>query len=616
LPLHLQRFKNEALAAAHLRHENIVPVHAVGQERGVHYYAMPFIDGQSLAELIGELRRLAGEPVSLPPAPRARPGPAAETTGAQGCLGALETRGGDASPMAAKSISRERASGSPKYFDWVAGLGRQAAEALEHAHQTGIVHRDIKPANLLLDARGQVRVTDFGLAQVSGDAGLTRTGEMLGTLRYASPEQVLARRGLVDHRSDIYSLGATLYELLTLRPIFEGRDRKELLRQVTDEEPVPPRSAAPAVPVELETIVLKAVSKEPGERYATAQELADDLQRFVDNRPIRARRPTLAERLRKRARRHPSVLSAGVVVLILWSLGSLVSTVMIAGAQERTKAEQRKAAAAYQGELQRAEEAEARFRLARRAVDELIQVSEQELADRPGMEALRKRLLESALVHYQEFIAQRRDDPAAQSELGETKARVEQILADLAVLRGAGQLRLLAQPAVLDDLRLSGGQRAKVKELSARIEAERLEWWRDFGRLSPNERGRRSLGRARANEAAVNAVLTPGQLARLRQIALQLQGPVAFREPDVVAALGLTAQQRERIRGLEEAYYVEVLGKIWPGGLPKELRQGTGEDGKPAIERVLALLTPGQARRWKEMTGEPFQGPTLFTLPS
>src|SRR5262249_32865233 len=155
-------------------------------------------------------------------------------------------------------ISRERSSGGRWYFDWVAGLGRQAALALEHAHQMGIVHRDIKPANLLLDARGQLWVADFGLAQFSSDTGLTLTGEVLGTLRYASPEQVLAKRGLVDHRSDVYSLGATLYELLTLKPLFDGRDRHELLRQIAGEEPRPPRSLDRAIPEELETILLKA----------------------------------------------------------------------------------------------------------------------------------------------------------------------------------------------------------------------------------------------------------------------------------------------------------------------------------------------------------------------
>ena len=158
--------------------------------------------------------------------------------------------GGEAT-LAATTISRERSADRRRYFDRVAGLGRQAALALEHAHQAGIVHRDVKPGNLLLDLRGQLWVTDFGLAQVTGDPGLTITGELLGTLRYASPEQVLARRGIVDHRSDVYSLGATLYELLTLRPPFDGprpqradpADRRRRARVPALPGPVDPRGA-------------------------------------------------------------------------------------------------------------------------------------------------------------------------------------------------------------------------------------------------------------------------------------------------------------------------------------------------------------------------------------
>ncbi len=248
---------------------------------------------------------------------------------------------------------------------------------------------------------------------------------------------------MVDHRSDVYSLGATLYELLTLRPIFEGRDRKELLRQIAEDDPRPPRSFAPSVPAELETVVLKALRKEPSERYQSAQELADDLQRFLDNRPIRARRPSPMELVRKWLRRHPSVAAAGVVILILLACGSLVSAALVRAEQDRTKAEQQKTEQAYRRERQRAEEAEARLRLARRSVDELIQVSEQELADRPGMEGVRKRLLRSALAYYQEIIAQRRDDPDAQADLLDTTRRVEKILADLAVLQAASKLYLL-----------------------------------------------------------------------------------------------------------------------------------------------------------------------------
>jgi eukaryotic-like serine/threonine-protein kinase len=160
-------------------------------------------------------------------------------------------------------------------------------------------------------------VTDFGLARMHTDARLTRTGDLVGTLRYMSPEQALAQPVGVDHRTDLYALGATLYELLTLEPAFPGRDRQELLRQIAFEEPKPPRRVNKAVPAELETIVLKALAKSPDERYATAQELADDLRRFLGDQPIRARRPSWLERARKWARRHrPVVCSAAVALLV------------------------------------------------------------------------------------------------------------------------------------------------------------------------------------------------------------------------------------------------------------------------------------------------------------
>src|SRR5438445_4256673 len=171
------------------------------------------------------------------------------------------------------------------FFRTVANLGVQAAEALEHAHQLGVIHRDIKPANLLVDAGGRLWITDFGLAHCQSQPGLTMTGDLVGTLRYMSPEQALAKRITVDARTDVYSLGATLYELLTLQPAYNGRNREEVLRQIAFEEPRPPRRLNKAVPAELETIVLKAMGKNPDERYATAQELADDLERYRQDEP-------------------------------------------------------------------------------------------------------------------------------------------------------------------------------------------------------------------------------------------------------------------------------------------------------------------------------------------
>ena len=267
------------------------------------------------------------------------------------------------------------------------------------------MHRDVKPGNLLLDLRGQLWVTDFGLARVTGDAGLTITGEMLGTLRYASPEQVLARRGIVDHRSDVYSLGATLYELLTLSAPFDGRDRNALIRQIADDEPVSPRSLEPSIPVELETIVLKSLRKEPADRYATAQDMAEDLDRFLGGRPIIARRPTAPERC--------GLVAAAPGARRVGRPGAdpTHGRLFRQRRPDPPRAGEDRSGLSAGASSGSADEAEARFRLARRAVDELIRASEEELAHRPGMEGLRRRLLGSALAYYREFIAERRQRP-------------------------------------------------------------------------------------------------------------------------------------------------------------------------------------------------------------
>jgi serine/threonine protein kinase len=327
-PRRLQRFVNEARAAACLHHTNIVPVYAVGSERGVHFFAMQQIEGQTLAAVLRELRAQAAVKPSAPGAAAeeqttALPVPPGEPAGAASTVpqAALSTAGGV---------------GNKEYVRAVARLGVQAAEALDYAHQLGVVHRDIKPGNLMVDVRGQLWVTDFGLAQFQreGEASLTQTGDLVGTLRYMSPEQALAKRVVIDHRTDVYSLGATLYELLTLQPVFEGDSREEALRRIAFDEPRPPGRLNKAMPAELETVVLKALEKNPAERYGTAQELADDLRRFLEDKPIMARRPSPAQRLRKWARRHRALVTAATLVIVLALLGSALSTVLIWQAYE------------------------------------------------------------------------------------------------------------------------------------------------------------------------------------------------------------------------------------------------------------------------------------------
>jgi hypothetical protein len=355
-PKQLQRFKNEAKAAASLKHEHIVPIYAVGCERGVHYYAMEFIDGQTLAQLIAGMRgdgadqadgpgrtaayvsaRRAAPPVaglceagsSVAPvagssvAGLCEAGPGSQTPATEGP--AAKPPIADTVPAAALSTQHSGPRGR-EFYRRAADLIAQAADALEHAHSLGIVHRDVKPGNLLLDGAGKLYVSDFGLARFGPDAGLTMSGDLLGTLRYMAPEQALARHGLADHRVDVYGLGATLYELLTGRPAVDATDRAEVLRKIAFEEPAAPRKLDRAIPAELETITLKCLAKNPAERYATAGDLADDLRRWLTDQTIKAKPPRMRQKAAKWMRRHqPLVRAAALIVLILaGSLGWIV----------------------------------------------------------------------------------------------------------------------------------------------------------------------------------------------------------------------------------------------------------------------------------------------------
>jgi hypothetical protein len=324
--------RHPEIAAALLHHQNIVPVYGIGCEGGVHYYAMQFIEGQTLAQVVASLRKQVGleteERNQIEPK-RRDSSPADATVAYSPRPEQAQSHRLDTDQEIRGILSTERSTKQPAYFRSIVQMGIQAAEGLEHAHLEGVVHRDIKPSNLLLDSRGKVWITDFGLARIGTDRDLTMSGDLIGTLRYMSPEQALAKRVIVDHRTDIYSLGLTLYELLTLEPAFGGSDRHELLRQIAFEEPPPPRRRNSSIPPELETIVLKAVAKNPDERYGTAQELADDLERFLRDEPIRAKRPTLAQRTRKWARRHQPLVRSALAAFLLAVAALAVSTVLI-----------------------------------------------------------------------------------------------------------------------------------------------------------------------------------------------------------------------------------------------------------------------------------------------
>ncbi|MHC4451285.1 MAG: protein kinase domain-containing protein, partial [Planctomycetota bacterium] len=360
----LQRFKNEAQAAALLHHPHIVPVYAVGQERGVHYYAMQYIEGRSLAQIVDELQHEPAQP---------------------------------SQPLSV--ITKGKSTRSAEYCRGVARIGIQVADALALAHERGVVHRDVKPGNLMVDPLGHLWVTDFGLAVFQqGDTNLTMTGDLLGTVRYMSPEQVRGNRGAIDHRTDIYSLGATLYELLTLEVAFPGESPQRVMQQIADEDPPPPRTLNPSVPIDLETIVLKAMEKEPGARYAHAAEFAADLDAFLANRPVEARRPSTIDKTAKWARRHRPLVFAAFATLVAATTALAISVWSIAREQEISE-----------GNRLRAERG---LGLAEDAIEEMLaEVGAADLLGVPRMVPVRRRLLQKALAYYERLIEERPDDP-------------------------------------------------------------------------------------------------------------------------------------------------------------------------------------------------------------
>jgi serine/threonine protein kinase/WD40 repeat protein/tetratricopeptide (TPR) repeat protein len=236
------------------------------------------------------------------------------------------TRGeGHDESAAGNSSSSLAGQGVDRYNREVARLGAQVADALAYAHKRGVLHRDIKPSNLLLDATGNVWVTDFGLAKFEEGEDLSRSQDVVGTLRYMAPERF---RGISDRPCDIYALGATLYELLTLRPVFESHDQLRLIDQIVNEPPAPPRQLDRRIPRDLETIVLKALAKDPKDRLATADELAAELRRFLENRPIRSRPISASERIWRWCRRNRAVaalIALAATLTIFLAIGSTVA---------------------------------------------------------------------------------------------------------------------------------------------------------------------------------------------------------------------------------------------------------------------------------------------------
>ena len=391
----LTRFKNEAKAAASLHHTNIVPVLDVGEEDGVYYFVMQCIEGRGLDQVIRDLRL-------------SRDHPPDDTTSLCGAsFTDVET-----------SPPTERATG---YWRSVARIGSQAAAALQYAHTNGIIHRDVKPSNLLLDVAGDIWVSDFGLAKTPDQASLTQTGDMLGTLRYVAPESF---SGTPDCRGDVFGLGLTLYELCTLRPARPARGQAEIVRQILRSDVPSLQSVNRNVPRDLATVIHKAIDTDARRRYQSAGELSADLERFLHEIPIRARRIGMVERLSRWCRRNPAIAAAAAVVLV-----SVVTALALIG-QSRNEAVAALDDANNARRLaeQRAIEDRRNFQWAKGAVDDyLTAVSDDPRLKSHGMEPLRRRLLETARAFYDEFASKKAVSPALQLDRAKTYRRLASI---------------------------------------------------------------------------------------------------------------------------------------------------------------------------------------------
>jgi tetratricopeptide (TPR) repeat protein len=590
-PEQTTRFQREARAAARLHHTNIVPVYGVGEHEGVLYYVMQFIPGQALDEVLHEVRRLRRQRATAQPQEADRPrssrngtvaasatdvawelltgrfaaldagsgdsGPASDSARAPtGTIGELEspalraeprapyvspTLADDRSPSIGPPDSSSLSGPARSFWRGVARIGVQVAEALEYAHAQGVLHRDIKPSNLLLDLHGTVWVADFGLAKLADQADLTHTGDVVGTWRYMAPERL---RGESDPRSDVYSLGLTIYELLALRPAFDGATREELIRQVSFGVPLSPRKVNPDVPRDLETIVLKAMEREPAGRYQTAGEMAADLRCFLEDRPPRARRSGPAERVWRWARRNPALAGmSAVAAVLLVAVASILAgaTLLLMDVNRR----ERKARA----------EADANFRRTLDVVDRMtLRVGDDLVVNLPRAEPVRAQLLGEARNLLEQLLKEQPGNPVVQLVAGRFYARHEAkyyrdlnqlAAAELSMRRGIDLLAVLG-----------GGPHARPGPCTELAYAYSMLGYilRDRSRLGEaREMGRRSIDLL---EVAAARSLDPGPY-------LPELGSTLLRQGRILADLG--QDQDAEAAFLRSLEVFEGLTKAHPG---------------------------------------------------
>jgi serine/threonine protein kinase len=405
-----QRFQREVEAIARLQHPGIVSIYSVGEESGLPFYAMEWIDGCSLADLLHQLRGRRSQDL-------------------------------DAKDLVARPGAAPVASGSPQtWVDACFQLALQVAAALGHAHQKGVLHRDVKPSNIMLSQDGRAILLDFGLATTSGGSDLTRTGSQIGSLAYMAPEQFRSRPEEVREATDVYALGVSLYELLTLRCPFLARDEPETQRRILAGEAAAPRSLNTQIPWDAETVCLTAMDRDLERRYPTMQDFIRDLENFLQRRPIEARRPGLLLRMRRFGQRHPARAVGAVLGLAL-----LVASTTGAAVQWRTNqklifahqqkdqalldlesANQQKDRAivdlgkAHHSKTLALAEAETNFQRAFAATNQMLsRFGTESVRPVPGLDELRGELLVEAQRLYHDLLQDRPENPNVLMEIAQ-----------------------------------------------------------------------------------------------------------------------------------------------------------------------------------------------------
>ncbi len=359
-PKQIARFHNESRAAGLLQHSNIVPVYSVGMQQGIHFYAMQLIEGTSIDQWIEQQRQ----------------------------------------------VELSKRTEWRRIVAWIAQIG----DALHAAHEAGIVHRDVKPSNLLLDNTGRIWITDFGLARCTQSSSVTATGDMVGTVRYMSPEQATGQSALVDGGADVYGLAATLYEMLTLQPAIEGEDPTVILTKIADSSVKPIRALRPDLPRDLAVVISKAMSYQRYHRYETAQVFAEDLRRVLDKKPTQARPVTPFERVIRWSLRHQRTASSIAAVLAVMILGLIVSFSLITAQKRKTE--------------RIAERNAKNERITKHAWDDFGSMVAEILANIPSAEMERRRVLEQILRFNQQYAANTQDSPDLRRSFAMTLGKI------------------------------------------------------------------------------------------------------------------------------------------------------------------------------------------------